>query len=221
LGSSARARRLPSISTGSVESRWPAVSIRRSGRPRTLHIASIRSRVVPGVGATMARSSRSSALSRLDLPTFGSPTITASAPSCRMRPSGAVRMSWPICRARFLTRAAKFRPDARLDSLLREIEAGLEMAEQVDQLRAHRLERVAELALLHRAGAGQRAFGRRVEQVEQALRLRERKLVVEKGALGEFAGPRRARAEFEAGAHDASTMCGLPWHEISTVSSPV
>jgi len=45
----ARARRLPSISTGSVESRCPAVSMSRSGRPRTLQGASIKSRVVPGL----------------------------------------------------------------------------------------------------------------------------------------------------------------------------
>ncbi len=76
------------------------------------------------------------------------------------------------------------------------------MAEQVDQLGAHGLERVAEPALLHRAGAGQRAFRRRVEEIEQALRLGERKLVVEKSALGEFARPGRARAERQAGAHD-------------------
>jgi hypothetical protein len=77
------------------------------------------------------------------------------------------------------------------------------MAEQIDDLRAHGLERRAELAVLHRAGAGQRALGRRVEQAEQTLGLGERELVVEKGALGELAGPRRARAEFEAGADDA------------------
>ena len=89
-------------------------------------------------------------------------------------------------------------PDARLDSFLGEIEAGFEMAEQVDQFRADGLERVAEAAFLHGAGAGQRAFGRGVEQGEQAFRLRERKLVVEKSALGEFAGPRRPRADLEA-----------------------
>ena len=92
----------------------------------------------------------------------------------------------------------KLRSDARFDSFLGEIEAGFEVAEQVDQLGAHRFERMAEFSFLHRAGAGERAFRRRVEQVEQALRLRQRKLVVEKSALGEFAGPRGAGAEGEA-----------------------
>ena len=42
---------------------------------------SITSRVVPGISVTMARSSRRSALRRLDFPTFGRPAMTTRAPS--------------------------------------------------------------------------------------------------------------------------------------------
>ena len=51
-------------------------------RPQASRV-SIASRVVPGTSETIARSSPSSALSRLDLPTFGRPTkaIAAGSPS--------------------------------------------------------------------------------------------------------------------------------------------
>ena len=52
----------------------PAVSMRMiSLRPQASRV-SMASRVVPGVSETIARSSPSRALSRLDLPTFGRPT---------------------------------------------------------------------------------------------------------------------------------------------------
>ncbi len=47
-------------------------------RPHARRV-SIASRVVPGMSDTIARSSPSSALSRLDLPTFGRPTIAIEA----------------------------------------------------------------------------------------------------------------------------------------------
>ncbi len=76
------------------------------------------------------------------------------------------------------------------------------MTEQIDQLTADRLERLPKRALLHRARAGQRPLGRRVEQVEQPLRLGERKLVVKKRALRELTRTRHPRATREAGAED-------------------
>ena len=55
--------------------RMPAVSIRVTGTLAEDQVVSMASRVVPGIGLTMARSSPSSRLSRLDLPTFGLPTM--------------------------------------------------------------------------------------------------------------------------------------------------
>ena len=81
---------IPSTSIWSSDSRIPAVSTSRSGIPRRLMISSIVSRVVPAMSLTMARSKPSKRLSKLDLPTFGSPKITVRTPSRRTRPWSAV-----------------------------------------------------------------------------------------------------------------------------------
>ncbi len=82
-----RARCTPSRSTRSWVSRRPAVSVMRKGMPCRLANSSMVSRVVPGVGLTMARSKPSRRLSRLDFPALGSPQRTRRTPSRRMRPS--------------------------------------------------------------------------------------------------------------------------------------
>ena len=61
-----------------------------------------------------------------------------------------------------------------LDSLFREIEAGLEVAEEIDKFRPQPLQRLTEPALFHRTGAGQGALCWRIEKIEQAFRLGER-----------------------------------------------
>lgn len=61
--------------TSAVLERIPAVSSSVTGTPRTATEASTMSRVVPGIAATMARSLRLHAFSRLDFPTFGRPTM--------------------------------------------------------------------------------------------------------------------------------------------------
>ena len=70
----------PSASTVSSVSRIPAVSISRSRVEPTMTDSSTVSRVVPGMSVTMARSKPASALSRLDFPTFGRPTMAAATP---------------------------------------------------------------------------------------------------------------------------------------------
>ena len=67
-----------------------------SGMPPTSAYSSMASRVVPGISVTMARSSRRSALSRLDFPTFGFPTIAVVRPSRRILPAVAVFCIWAI-----------------------------------------------------------------------------------------------------------------------------
>ncbi len=74
----------------SPESRSPAVSTRRNGKPSITACASMASRVVPGISVTIARSVPSSALKSDDLPALGRPAITSSAPSRSRSPSGAV-----------------------------------------------------------------------------------------------------------------------------------
>ena len=73
--------RMPSASKGSLVSRSPAVSKRRTGIPSRLTVPSSQSRVVPCTSETIARSWRRMALKRLDFPEFVAPAIATLAPS--------------------------------------------------------------------------------------------------------------------------------------------
>ena len=64
-----------------ADSSSPAVSIRRTRRPRSSASASLRSRVTPGVSETMAERRPDSRLNRVDLPTFGRPATTTTGSS--------------------------------------------------------------------------------------------------------------------------------------------
>ena len=55
--------------------RMPAVSISVTSSPFTSILVSVASRVVPGIGLTIARSCPTSLFSRLDFPAFGLPTM--------------------------------------------------------------------------------------------------------------------------------------------------
>ena len=63
-----------------------AVSMSSTGMPSRETRSVTRSRVVPGVAVTMARSRLTKRLKREDLPTFGRPTIAKEKPSRTMRP---------------------------------------------------------------------------------------------------------------------------------------
>ena len=81
-----RARMTPSRSTSSPASRTPAVSMNSSRSPSMSAVSVTKSRVVPGAAVTMARLAPTSALNKLDLPTFGLPAIATRAPSRISRP---------------------------------------------------------------------------------------------------------------------------------------
>ena len=66
--------------------RMPAVSTSWTGMPPMATVSLTRSRVVPGVAVTIARSRSTSRLNKLDLPTFGRPTIASVNPSCTILP---------------------------------------------------------------------------------------------------------------------------------------
>ena len=85
----ATARRLPLRRRRRV-SRRPAVSTSVTRRPSRSTISVTRSRVVPGTSVTIARDAPTSALNRLDLPTFGWPTIATCSPSRTSRPRARV-----------------------------------------------------------------------------------------------------------------------------------
>ena len=72
--------------------------MKRNRIPWRLSSSSIVSRVVPAMSLTMARSSRSSVLRRVDLPTFGLPAITTGMPFRKTLPSSNERIkasNWP------------------------------------------------------------------------------------------------------------------------------
>ena len=81
-----RLRSTPNRSTGSSVFRSPAVSMRRSSTPPSRTVSSTVSRVVPGMGVTMARSYPSRALSREDLPALGAPTMAQGTPCTKYLP---------------------------------------------------------------------------------------------------------------------------------------
>jgi hypothetical protein len=100
---------MPRRSTGSSVSRSPAVSISRSGHGARSTVASSASRVVPGTSVTRARASPASALNSDDLPAFGGPAMTHTAPSRAIAPAGAVASS-PSTPARTSAAARAIRP---------------------------------------------------------------------------------------------------------------
>ena len=80
---------MPSRSIASPPSRRPAVSTRFSSTPSTRTVSCSRSRVVPAMSVTIARSLPANALSSELLPALGGPTITACRPSRSRRPRRA------------------------------------------------------------------------------------------------------------------------------------
>ncbi len=65
----------PNSVSGALSSS-PAVSTRRTMRPRNWAVASLRSRVTPGVSATRAERRPARRLNSVLLPTFGRPAMT-------------------------------------------------------------------------------------------------------------------------------------------------
>ena len=66
--------------------RIPAVSTKRSVLPSNSTTSSTASRVVPAIGDTMAREVPVSALSSVDLPTFGRPMMATEVSRCSNSP---------------------------------------------------------------------------------------------------------------------------------------
>ena len=73
--------RTPMLSASSEVWRIPAVSTSFTGMPPIATVSLTRSRVVPGIAVTIARSRSTSRLNKLDFPTFGRPTIASVIPS--------------------------------------------------------------------------------------------------------------------------------------------
>ena len=171
------------------------------------------SRVVPAIGVTIATASPDSRLRRLDLPTLGRPTRTTAIPSRKSAPCFARACTPATCAAIARNPAAHVGGAHELDVLFRKIERGLDEHPQLDQRVGERPDLARE-----RAGqaAGRRARGRRgrgVDQIRDALGLREIELPVEKRALRELSRPGEPRPELDAAseqqAHDRGTAVAV------------
>ena len=181
-----------------------------------------RSRVVPGIAVTIARLAFSSALNRLDLPTFGAPTIAtcgafAHQPAARrLRSSASMRAITPaIDVARLLRRD-------EVIALVGKIERRFELGDDVEQLLLDRRDRRRQRAfeLIERGPRLQRRD--RVDQIRDGLGLDEIELLIEERAQRELARLGEPRAGVDRRAQDrAREQPGLPCAEISTTSSPV
>ena len=115
---------MPSASIASPASRRPAVSTRVNSTPSMRRVSCSRSRVVPAMSVTMARSLPASALSSELLPAFGGPTSTTCRPSRRRRPRSAARRSrtsWSLASRRRSRKPAP--PSVSSDSSAKSIAA--------------------------------------------------------------------------------------------------
>ena len=165
-----------------------------TGRPRMLAVSSIVSRVVPGIGETMARSWPSNWLSRLDLPAFGRPTIAARMPRRRICPSFAVRSSSSMNAMPRSRPATSCVLRVGRDVFVGKINVRLDVRQRLHQVVAQLVDALRQFAGELFVGGAQREFGARMNQVGDGLGLREVNAPVEKGAPGEFAGFGQARA---------------------------
>ena len=197
---------MPSVSIGSSVGRKPAVSITVSGMPRISIARSTVSRVVPGIGVTIATSSPARRFSRLDLPTFGAPTRTTVSPSRSSAPWRARAFTCARSRADRRKLALRVGGAQEVDLLVGKVERRLGEHPELDQRVGERAYLARELAGEASRGGASRRCGRRVDQVGDALGLGEVELAVQERARGEFARARRAarRARGSARARDAS-----------------
>lgn len=86
LRAACRERSIPICSMRSVVLRMPAVSMKRKVMPSICMVSSMRSRVVPWMSETMARSSCTRAFMRVLLPTLGAPMMATGMPVFRALP---------------------------------------------------------------------------------------------------------------------------------------
>ena len=173
----------------------------------------------PGSAVTIAASSPTSRLSRLDLPTLGAPTSTTVRPSRSSAP-GAARARTSRRAAAGSTRAARARrPRAAGRCPPRENRASLpcSMRSSISASRSA-CDFAREFA---GEAARRRAHGRRrrrFDHVGDAFGLREIELAVEERALRELAGLGEPRAELDAAReqqpHDGRAAVAVPLDDV-------
>ena len=111
----------------------PAVSYSFTGMPPMAAVSETRSRVVPGISVTMARSCSSRRLNRLLLPTLGRPTMASVRPLAH-QPAVLEAGGQPADALRDRRQAAQnLRGRRHADVVLGEIDARFEQRDQFQQ----------------------------------------------------------------------------------------
>ena len=195
----ARARRTPSASMGSSVARRPAVSTRVTGTPARVMRVSSASRVVPGMGETMATSRSASALMREDLPTLGGPVMANTRPSRRRSPR-RLSFRWvesSVCRAAEFGEGGGFGFGWKV--FVREVDEGFLLGHEGEQPVGPGVVERAEFAFELAEGLLALGCGFGCDEVVDGFRFEQVEAVVEEGAAGEFTGLGGAGAEGDEG----------------------
>ena len=185
-----------------------------TGMPSSEAVSETRSRVVPGMSVTMARSCSSSRLNRLLLPTFGRPTIASVKPFVHQLAVGeacgeAVEPSWIGASRRRISVVGR-----DVDVVFGEVDAGFEQRDQLEQLLLERRDPPRNGALHLLRGDARLVERGGVDQVADSFGLRQIDAAVQIAAQRELAGlggpsPGAARARStQYRKHDRRAMAG-------------
>ena len=195
----AHVRAMPSRSTSSAVSRRPAVSTIVSGMPAISICRSTVSRVVPGIGVTIAASSRDQPIQQARLADVGRADQHDGQPVAQQRAGVARARARAQAVARIDASRSRTSPSRRksMSSSGKSSVASVNIRSSISAStqRVHFARELAGEAARRGARGGGR---RRFDQVGHAFRLREIELAVEERALREFAGLGEPRAELDA-----------------------
>ena len=174
----------------------------RNRMPSKVSASSSVSRVVPGVSETMARSSRRRALSKVDLPRFGAPRMATGTPSAMARPVEKPLSNWAMRSSKPVTCFPVTIAVYKLHVFLAKVKLQFHQGRVFDQGLAKGIDLIAKAAteLLDGQLMGTGVFG--IDEVANGLGLGEVSFAVQKGALGEFSGQRRATTGIDQALHE-------------------
>ena len=151
----------------------------------------------------MARSSRSSALSRVDLPLLGAPRMATGTPSAMARPVEKPSSSWAMRSSKIGHVAPVTVAVGKLHVLFGEIELQLHQGGVLDEGLAKGVDLFAEPSaqLLQGESVGTGVIG--FDEVADGFRLGQVAFAVQEGALGEFAGQSGPASGIDQALHEA------------------
>ncbi len=197
---------IPVFSTGWAGRPKPAISTRWKTIPSRISRSLRKSRVVPGKGVTMARSSWRSALNRVDFPTFVRPVMASVTPSLIRSPGRLEALDQPPDLAGQGGKGASVGRGARPELFLGEFQAGLDPGEDRDELAAEPVDPARQASPELAGGDPGLGQGDRPDEVVDRLGLDDIQAPVEVGPQGEFSRPGQpgpgTRPEIEDGLED-------------------